>query len=855
MPVVQLKVHEETGYDRHDEPVTSGIPWPRGALRKGDRLSLRDRQGRQLPLQTTPLAFWPDGSIKWSLLTTRLDARGGRTTGFRLTSRREPVKASSEETGNGLKLTRGRHAITIDTGVLRLTVDSRDGGFITAVSTRNAKGRWQPMVLPGGLKLYVNRCNPNGGNVRRYTNGPDTARDRRTRPPPPSGFTNYALDPAYSVSVIEEGTERIGLRVEGTHVDGKGRRFCPYVVHLYAYRNSARLDVQHTLIYTGVPKRDLIAGFGIEAPLRLAQEGRRYHFAEDVGPGIETRAQPTPDHPRWLHGRLAQVTATAYRIDKWTGPKCGPVKITEGGRNQGWAHLGDTRTGCLAAIRDFWQQYPKAFEVDAQQGLLKVELWPSSGAPWDLRRYSLDCHGQLYEYSRPEWKTFPEETHGARGIAKTHELSLWFHAEPPADRQALARTALSFSRPLQLLASPAWYCKSGALGAITPHDPERFPRPERVVTEYIDFMLAERERNKWYGMVDYGDFQMTHTREDYNAPTGAADPENYRWLFDIGGHAWLNTEHRADQGLWLTFLRTGRPDYFEAAAAMTRHNRDLDVYHWGNFKGSGSRHNVNHWGCGDKEWRVSNPVSMRWHHYLTGDAWTRECMGEAIHTYQSYRELETSTYTGGGALLCGLLVKSELTGGAEDLQALRNLADVYAEAVSPGGKFATRMRVDALTGKGVVTGDRETEGPLFFLLGFGCMQTLVEVVELLDHSALSDALVRHARSRFPASESGASKQPDSPSLLHVQVFAHAWKRTGDRRFLTFIRRSLTSLKTVLPRRGRPGGCLETPPHFVPIYSGKQTCWMLGDIGVQAAFGMKAVADSRAPKSKHSEVER
>lgn len=833
MKQLYLKVHESTGYERRAETVTSGVPWPRGSLKSCDSLRLSDRNGKRLPLQTRPLAFWPDGSVKWSLLTTRLDAKGGATSEFRLANMPGARKALAPAGTGGLKIRRDRNSISVDTGLLRFAVDTKSGGFITDLSRRGKNGRWQSMLRCGGLVLFVNRCDPDGGNRQRFTNGKDTARDRRTQPQPPPGFTNYAVDPFYSVNVMEEGPERVGLCITGTHVDGKGRRFCPYVVHIYAYRDSARLDIQHTLVYTGVPREDLIAGFGIEVPLRLAENGRRFTFSEDVGPGIETIVQPTSDHPRWFHGRLIQLTSSGYIAEKRTDPGCGPVKIMEGGRNQGWAYLGDGATGCLAAVRDFWQQYPKAFEVDARNGVLKVELWPSSGAPWDLRRYSRDCFRNLYEYSRKEWRQFPEETHGARGMSKTHEISLWFNAESPAERQALARTALSFTRPLMLIAPPAWYCGSGALGAVAPADPQRFPRPELVVTDYIDFMLTERERNKWYGMVDYGDFQMTHAREDYNAPAEPDDPERFRWLYDVGGHAWTNTEYRPDQGFWLTFFRSGRPDYLEAIVAMTRHNRDLDMYHWGNFKGSGSRHNVNHWGCGDKEWRISNPISMRWHYYLTGDARTREAMEEAIATYQSYRDLNTGTYASGGAVVSGLLVKSELSGAPADVQALQNLADVFAGVVSPSGKFATRMQIDALTGKGAVTGDRETEGGLFFLLGFGCMQTLVEVAELLDHRPLSDALVRHAASRLRGS--------DKPTFDHINVFAHAWRRTGDRRFLVFIRKSLLSLKTDLHPRGRPGGCLEVPPHFVPLYSRKQTCWMLGSIGVQSAFGMQALA--------------
>ncbi|MGH8016763.1 MAG: hypothetical protein ACREIA_00465, partial [Opitutaceae bacterium] len=36
---------------------------PRRATRK---FSLTDSSGQNLPLQTWPLAYWPDGSLKWS---------------------------------------------------------------------------------------------------------------------------------------------------------------------------------------------------------------------------------------------------------------------------------------------------------------------------------------------------------------------------------------------------------------------------------------------------------------------------------------------------------------------------------------------------------------------------------------------------------------------------------------------------------------------------------------------------------------------------------------------------------------------------------------------------------------------
>ncbi len=48
------------------EGVSWGVPWPRGVVQKSDSLALRTADGTAVAMQTWPLAFWPDGSIKWS---------------------------------------------------------------------------------------------------------------------------------------------------------------------------------------------------------------------------------------------------------------------------------------------------------------------------------------------------------------------------------------------------------------------------------------------------------------------------------------------------------------------------------------------------------------------------------------------------------------------------------------------------------------------------------------------------------------------------------------------------------------------------------------------------------------------
>ena len=44
----------------YSEGMTFGVPWPRGTVSAKAGFTLGD-----LPLQSLPIAYWPDGSLKW----------------------------------------------------------------------------------------------------------------------------------------------------------------------------------------------------------------------------------------------------------------------------------------------------------------------------------------------------------------------------------------------------------------------------------------------------------------------------------------------------------------------------------------------------------------------------------------------------------------------------------------------------------------------------------------------------------------------------------------------------------------------------------------------------------------------
>jgi len=49
------------------------VPWAEGAVARSATFSL-SAEGKHLPVQSWPLAYWPDGSLKWSGLATVVPA-------------------------------------------------------------------------------------------------------------------------------------------------------------------------------------------------------------------------------------------------------------------------------------------------------------------------------------------------------------------------------------------------------------------------------------------------------------------------------------------------------------------------------------------------------------------------------------------------------------------------------------------------------------------------------------------------------------------------------------------------------------------------------------------------------------
>ncbi len=586
-----------------------GIPFEQGEMAE-----LPSATWQANKVQTWPMAYWPDGSIKW-MGAGFSEMKGIPAPEVELTDDATDAYASMiEETSD---------TVVIDTNKLRMSLNKSGSVCIESVTMESST-----LVNNGRLM----------GVVETYE---ETSTCRITR--------QYSLESEiHQVIVEQDGPIRSVVKVDGCHrIEGDQEEVLPFSLRIIAYRQSEQVEIKHTLIYDLKETAFFIKGIGMtfEMPLKGANYNKQVKFAGDTGmftencrwlstriknysdvfrQQVEGEQFPTEeeadyvqDMAVWNHYKLRQKTSDTYEIVKRTGKDCSYITCDHGKRSKGSLCVRDEEKGILIGVKDFWQKGPMMLEVDglaSDKGTIQVWFWSPDEDPMDMRHYDTTTHVlSSYEGAKKLDAT-------PYGIANTHEIRLI-----GVNRQVDDGTLFGMSQEIQTV--PRLQClleryhKSKALGIYSMKATAEVSSPKRKDIEeqlekIIDFYIQEVEQRKWYGCWNYGDVMHTY------------DQVRHKWRYDIGGYAWQNTELAPNIWLWFSYLRSGDARIFRMAEAMTRHTSEVDMYHKGPYKGLGSRHNVSHWGCGAKEPRIAMAGLHRFYYYLTCDERIGDIMNE-----------------------------------------------------------------------------------------------------------------------------------------------------------------------------------------------------------------------------------
>ena len=613
-------------------PVTLGIPFSPGEM-KATQTGCIEADGKSLPTDFWPLAYWPDGSVKWGAVAAVVPGEAKSVSFLPMgdMGHISPMSQISHMSQMSQMGQMGHEAIRVTAGDLSVVIPRKGNAFLDSLMIDGV------CVARNGQLICTTQD-------RTELEGTDALHFRN--------FTSR-IDTAY---VERSGAVRTVVRIDGCHADGQ-RQWLPFTVRLYFYNGTEEVKMVHSFTYDGDQHTDFIRSLGIrfEVPMREQPYNRRVAFATEKGVWAESvqplsgrrvldnnpqweldqvagRRIPEPEAfdekgqdllrqwARWGSFRLSQPNDQGFSITKRAHANNPWIGTQTGRRAPGRVFVGDVSGGLCVNLKDFWQSYPASLQVDSAAtdcALLTLYLWSPEGGPMDLRHYANEAHGLIAAYEDVQ-----EGMSTPYGIARTSELTL----VPVATCNTEFVTRHSASP--QLLPTPQYLHDKRAFGIWSLPDTSTARRKEveNLLEQYLQYYLTQQEQHHWYGFWNYGDFMHQY------------DPARHAWKYDVGGFAWDNTELGSVSWLWYSFLRTGRADLWRLATAMTRHTSEVDVYHLGEMAGLGSRHNVSHWGCGAKEARISQAAWNRFMYYLTAD----ERLGDLM---TAVRDADQKLYT------------------------------------------------------------------------------------------------------------------------------------------------------------------------------------------------------------------
>jgi YetA-like protein len=515
MDTFAIIFEEKNGINRINEPVTLGIPFPKGALFNDTMLALRDESTRFLPLQTHVMERWSDQSCKWVLLDFQATVLAHRKVCYTL------------EWGLGASSLVAAHIVTVTELAETIRVETNIATFLLdRVNLRPFK-----QVVVDGIELL--ESHPSRLILT-------DARGQTWEPR------------IEKVSVEASGPIRATLFFEGSfRHPRKGGSIAVFFsrIHFFAGRSVVKIEftirnprpAKHSggLWDLGDPGSIYFEDLSMHAALR-GGKGDAFLWTEKATTGLKTAGGPcleiyqdssggenwqSPNHVN----RFGKVMNTfrGYRVRAYG------ISL-KGGRAQPTLILSGPEGAIAAAIQSFWQNFPKALE--ANRSGLTVRLFPVQ-------------YTDVFELQGGEQKTHTVYLHFSSQSGRENPIA-WVH------------------EPLVPRPEPELYAGSQVFPYMVPEarDPNR---------EYLDLVhrgiegennfFQRREIIDEYGWRHFGDLYADHEAAYYSG------------LKPVISH--YNNQYDAIYSFALHYARSGDSRWFELMQDLARHVIDIDIYH------------------------------------------------------------------------------------------------------------------------------------------------------------------------------------------------------------------------------------------------------------------------------------
>ncbi|MCE5239208.1 hypothetical protein LLH23_12055 [bacterium] len=277
--------------------------------------------------------------------------------------------------------------------------------------------------------------------------------------------------------------------------------------------------------FAGLPRLLLEPLVIINADQGLVQRLRRLRVVFHPRAGVATASVGGADEAG-LPLRLVQVDDEQLALN-------GQARA---GQAPGWVEV----PGQFAvALRDFWQQWPKGFTVDAEG--VSLELLPP------FTPGTFDHMGPWYKHDY----LFEGDCYRLR-TGQARRWQVWL--DPQGDGPALAEAA---NVPLVVSADPATALATGVWGPQMPAGPSTAAY-DTWAEQLFDVYMLSLKKHRDYGAMNWGD-----------------------WWGERRSN-WGNHEYDTPLHMLVQFARTGDPKYLRAGDITARHMAEVDVVHAAN---------------------------------------------------------------------------------------------------------------------------------------------------------------------------------------------------------------------------------------------------------------------------------
>ncbi len=598
---VALEVKNPGGLTVEQWPITTGVPFPPGALQSADQVRLLDEAGKEMPVQVARTGLHEDGSVRWLLLDFQADVpKAGCTLALEYGQ-----GVSRVAVPRPLKVEDTEDAVRVDTGPLQFSVSKSRFNGLDTITIEGSE-----VVAEGhdGGPYFVD----DAGNEFRA-----------------------CLDPEPEVTIESRGPMRTVITARGWYCNDAGERKCRFTVRVHAYAGKPYVRVFYTWLMTEDSRTLRFRDIGFSMPKQAdgctfpLDDGTSLHYAGPENPAAD----------------LVQYDFDKYRPLPHAAREGGPQPL-------GIIEVYGEDGTVMLAVRDFRQLFPK--ELSYTPNELTFHVWPAHGVANPDRKvedamlqYLWFCHeGEVLDFQVPEsYYNYTGEhsendyrylrsskNANAIGIAKTHELLVSF-SRSRTDATAAIELDSAFQNPPVCMATPEWMCASGVFGAIQPYSPDLFPEYEAMMSGTFDAERRMQEFTRDYGIWNFGDAHTTW------------DSGRRRWS-DVY-RSWRNTHHGCCRVPWLLYFRSGDPKYLQYGIRNARHVLDEDFCHWtneefealdyprGKIKGALNDYKgIVHWHSGNRLMDYNSMTDFAlWYWHMTGDRWgleVAEDWGEAV---------------------------------------------------------------------------------------------------------------------------------------------------------------------------------------------------------------------------------